>query len=82
MLRQFRTASFGKVRARLPAVRALYPEMRVFFASDAESKQHTLPEGVQTGVRGGAEYCNAGYLCLEGDKEYMTLRRRGRACSA
>ena len=27
------------------------------------------------GVRGGAEYCNAGYLSMEKDKEYMTLRR-------
>lgn len=66
-----------KVRARLPTTSArIYTEMSRVFNQELGTKEaYAMPAECQTGVRGGAEYCNAGYLGLPGDKEYMSLRR-------
>ena len=78
LLASMRARSCVRVEARLPAVRALYEACGHALWSQPEAVKHriAMPTGVKTGVRGGAEYGNAGYLCIDGDKEYCTLRRR------
>jgi hypothetical protein len=77
LLASFRAHSYVKVRTRLPTTATrIYPEMARVFNQDMETKEaYVMPEECQTGIRGGPEYCNAGYLGLPGDKEYMSLRR-------
>lgn len=77
LLASFRAHSYVKVRTRLPTTSTrIYSEMtRVFNQPMGVKEAMMMPEECQTGIRGGPEYCNAGYLGLPGDKEYMSLRR-------
>ena len=76
LLASMRARSFVRVQARLPAVKALYRACGSMWSQPEEMKQRiAMPPSVKTGVRGGAEYGNAGYLCIDQDKEYCTLRR-------
>ncbi len=76
LLSSFRANSFARLHISLPAVRNLYRAAARMWLQPLETKKlYVMPEAVKTGVRGGAEYCNVGYTCIDLDKEYMRMRR-------